>query len=764
MLAPLLTHRPTMTRTHAEAHKRIKLIATEIDRLLTKLRSMAEDDETALRSEVLRAADTVRGSQELAEWTAFLDAHTHLIARGGALALLQGAVGLATGSLVTLAAEEWALGRSWKVNWLRRIQRPRDWSPGLQLRAFDLAGYRGAAWAVLDGGRLLGPGPSGGLRLQQTLGHAILAETAPERRSIEAIAVLPTGGLLVAGGDGSLQQWALDPLAQQARQPGHPEAITALCTSADGAHALTLGAEGGLIFWSTAPLKKLAALGTEGRPPRVIALSPGASYAITGHADGRVELLPTGEKGKHKILRGHEAPVERLVARKGLLISSDGRGEIRFWAMPSGEPLRVLPGHRFPVGFLWLEESTSRLLSSSSDGQIHLWSTETGELLQSASTGHGGATAACALPDGRLALGSADGAVVTFDPSTGALGVVGFHEGPVSKVAAIEGSALLSCGLDRVARLWLVGPAATAPQRSVLGLDEEGLRALCQTTGNELELHDFAEGRRLRKIAVEPGVSALPLLPQGRLLLDATPPALPLFGSAPAQERLHAIRVIETEQWQTTCVLAGHRLRARLALADEQQRWIATATADGEVKLWDFTAGGELLALRGYDAPVLALAFEPGGIELYALYAGNEVCAWSTRSGKLLRRVPLQYAPEQPLTLLQAAGERELVMAGAGGEVGRWDAESGRRTKGWRAHPGEIRALALDTDGELLATGGEDRRLRLWKRSTGRQLAQYDFTGPVAGCRFLPDGRLAAWTLLGEPHYLKFIDWAQDDA
>ncbi|MCS6902356.1 MAG: hypothetical protein RMJ98_22185, partial [Myxococcales bacterium] len=147
----------------------------------------------------------------------------------------------------------------------------------------------------------------------------------------------------------------------------------------------------------------------------------------------------------------------------------------------------------------------------------------------------------------------------------------------------------------------------------------------------------------------------------------------------------------------------------------------------------------------------------------YVLYAGNEVCAWSAHSGKLMRKVPLQDAPEQPLTHLQAPGSHELVMAGSGGEVGRWDAESGRRIRGWKAHSGEVSALALDSNGELLATGGDDRRLRLWKRSTGRLLTQYDLSGPVAGCRFLPDGRLAVWTPLGEPHYLKFLDWAQDD-
>ena len=752
-----------MSRTHAEAHKRIKLIATEIDRLLTRLRAVAEEDEAAMRAEISRAADTVRGSQELGEWAAFLEAHSHLIARGGALALLQCAVGLASASLVTLAAEEWALGRTWKVNWLRRTQRPRDWAPGHQLRALDLAGLRPRAWVHLGEGRLLGPSPGHGLRIQSVLGAAPALDSPPERRAIEALLLLHDRTFLVAGSDGSLQHWTAAPLSQQARAHGHQGPITALSASQDGAHALTLGADGDLHFWSVAPLRKLHTIATSGRPPRVIELSSGGGYAITGHADGRVELHPTGDKGKHRSLAGHRSPIERLISRKGLLISSDNRGEIRCWSMPSGELQRELRGHRQPVGFLWVDEANRTLLSSSSDGQLRLWSLETGELLQAAASPHGGATCACPLPENRLALGCADGTVLSFDLTSGALVPIGFHEGPIAHVALVEENALLSCGLDRVARLWLLTPHPAAPQRAVLGLDGDGLRALCQTTGGELEHFDFAEGRRLRKLHLDPGAVATPLLAHNRLLLDSPPPTLAPFRSAPPSQRLHTLRVLETDQWQPLATLEGHRLPARIALVDEKTRWIATACADGEVKLWDFSSFACLLSLRGHEAPVQALAFEPGGIELYALYAGNEVCAWSTRSGKLLRRVQLQHAPEQPLTLLQAAGERELIMAGAGGEIGRWDAETGKRTKGWRAHPGEILSLSLDSDGELLATGGEDHRLRLWKRSTGRLLTQYDFPGPVSGCAFLPDGRLAAWTPLGEPHYLKFIDWAQDD-
>lgn len=781
MLSPLLPPRSTMSRTHAESHKRIKRIAAEIDRLLTRLRTISNEEEAALRIEVSRTAEAARGVNELSEWAVFLSAHMALIARGGAQALFQSAVGLSHNSLVALAADEWALGRSWKINWLRRTQRPKDWGFGASLRTVDLEGYREAAWVHLGGGRLLSPSLLNGLRIQSTIAGELLQETSPERRKIEAILRLPNERALIAGEDGSLQLWTFEPLVMQARQSGHSGAILSLRSSVDGITALTLGADGELHVWSVDPLKKIHTLRYEGRPPREMELSPGASYAALGFGDGRIELIPTGERGKRKVLGvststtvsyGHEAPIERILVRKNRLISSDNHGKIWFWAMPSGEPIRSICTHDHPVGFLWLDDTHQQLLSSSVD-KLCLHSAETGDLLLYIQDRHGGVSAACRISEDRIALGMANGAILLLELRTDRsplldtkqLPQVGQHEGPVTKLDLAEDLLLLSCGLDRSARLWsLHSFHPTPPQARILGLNEDGLRALCVTTTEEVEYLDFAEGKRLRKIPVEARATPLPLLPWRRVIFDIAPPTLPLFGSAPESQRRHLLRVVETESWQTVLTLEGHRHRTQLTLVDEASRWIVTATSSGEIKLWDFHTGVNSLTISERSHPIMALAFEPGGIEMYALYAGNDVCVWSTKSGKLMRRISLQHAPEQQLTKLRAVGGHELLMAGEGGEVGRWDVESGKRIKGWRAHPGEIHALVLDSDGEVLATGGEDRCVRLWRKSTGRLLAQYDFSTPVVGCQFLPDGRLAAWTLLGEPHYLKLNDWAQDES
>ncbi len=61
------------------------------------------------------------------------------------------------------------------------------------------------------------------------------------------------------------------------------------------------------------------------------------------------------------------------------------------------------------------------------------------------------------------------------------------------------------------------------------------------------------------------------------------------------------------------------------------------------------------------------------------------------------------------------------------------------------AHPGGVTAVSVSHDGSLLATGGQDRVVRLWKRTGDRfepVLAVSDLSGPVRGLQFGADDRL----------------------
>lgn len=59
-----------------------------------------------------------------------------------------------------------------------------------------------------------------------------------------------------------------------------------------------------------------------------------------------------------------------------------------------------------------------------------------------------------------------------------------------------------------------------------------------------------------------------------------------------------------------------------------------------------------------------------------------------------------------------------------------------------QAHDGWIQSLSISADGTLIATGGNDRKVRIWSISDGSKRHEFnDHTGPVLRVLFHPDGK-----------------------
>jgi WD40 repeat protein len=170
---------------------------------------------------------------------------------------------------------------------------------------------------------------------------------------------------------------------------------------------------------------------------------------------------------------------------------------------------------------------------------------------------------------------------------------------------------------------------------------------------------------------------------------------------------------------------------------------LASAGFGGLVRWWDSATGSSLAELAGHEGRVWAVDTVPDGATTLVSAGGDHsVRLWRQHTGALVLR-----GHGAPVRSVAVSLDGALVASGAEDrEIRIWDVRTGRGLSVLTGHTGKVRCLVWYLDGTLLS-GSSDGTLRWWDVRAGRQLRliQAHGTGRTGKIRALtcsPDRQL----------------------
>jgi WD40 repeat protein/transcriptional regulator with XRE-family HTH domain len=281
-----------------------------------------------------------------------------------------------------------------------------------------------------------------------------------------------------------------------------------------------------------------------------------------------------------------------------------------------------------------------------------------------------------------------------------------------------------------------------------------GLLALTLTalTAAGIAVHNAASASHQHAIALSRQLAAESLIIDGTDPVIARRLAVAAWAVFPTSQAASTITTLLAEQEQQGMLPADSSNVFAVAFSP-RRRLLASAGADGTVRLWNLATGHVAILHASTRHGVYGVAFSPTSNLLATAGGDGTVRLWNLATGRLVKTMHASAKTTNRWGVRAVAFSHDgtlLASAGADGTVRLWNPATGRLLKTLHASARfGVFAVAFSHDGTLLASVGGDNTVRLWNPATGRRIGapfptSSGLLGGEGGVAFSPDGTLLA--------------------
>jgi WD40 repeat protein len=173
--------------------------------------------------------------------------------------------------------------------------------------------------------------------------------------------------------------------------------------------------------------------------------------------------------------------------------------------------------------------------------------------------------------------------------------------------------------------------------------------------------------------------------------------------------------------------------------------YIASGGEDKTVHVWNAATGNDLpfSPYKGHSETVRNVTWSPRGQFIASASEDHTVQVWNGNTGDL--RVTYRGHSFFVISAAWSPDGKYIASASFDKTVQVWDASTGGIPVKYLRHASEVRAVAWSLDGRFIASGGNDDTVHLWEATTGHLIRLFKgHTGFVQSIAWSPDGKYIA--------------------
>ena len=223
-------------------------------------------------------------------------------------------------------------------------------------------------------------------------------------------------------------------------------------------------------------------------------------------------------------------------------------------------------------------------------------------------------------------------------------------------------------------------------------------------------------------------------------------------------------------RWQRTfagarpSLLYEHGDRAATLALSPDSTLLVTGAGDGEIILYKLN-GTEIIRRKVHDGEVRCVRFSSDGSRIASIGDDDKVVIWKSADFSKVS----EFAVPTKAKAVCFLGESnvDLLVGDDMGHITPWRAPYIDREPGWASHRNVIRSLDTSRSGELVASGGDDQTLQVWRmgpEAEQQPVLERSYSGTLSQVRALvftteselasahDDGNIHFWSVkTGEP-------------